>query len=100
MFSGPQVIPVFAGGLDFSSPVKKFFFDPLGSGKAFVSTVVSLTGGLPQLLPLCTLGCGVMFRDGRLASRPAVRCCARRLNPRAAAAWHPLAYLQPGSAMC
>jgi hypothetical protein len=41
-----QVIPVFAGGLDFSSPVKKFFFDPLGSGKAFVATVVSLTGGL------------------------------------------------------
>jgi magnesium chelatase subunit H len=37
---------VFAGGLDFSSPVKRFFFDPLGSGKAFVSTVVSLTGGL------------------------------------------------------
>ena len=35
---------MFAGGLDFSSPVKKFFFDPLGSGKAFVSTVVSLTG--------------------------------------------------------
>ena len=39
-----QVIPVFAGGLDFSSPVKKFFFDPLGSGKNFVNSVVSLTG--------------------------------------------------------
>ena len=41
---GAKVIPVFAGGLDFSSPVKKFFYDPLGSGKAFVNTVVSLTG--------------------------------------------------------
>jgi len=39
-----QVIPVFAGGLDFSNPVKKFFYDPLGSGRAFVQTVVSLTG--------------------------------------------------------
>ena len=33
-----------AGGLDFSSPVKKFFYDPLGSGKAYVNCVVSLTG--------------------------------------------------------
>jgi magnesium chelatase subunit H len=41
---GAKVVPVFAGGLDFSSPVKKFFYDPLGSGKAFVDTVVSLTG--------------------------------------------------------
>lgn len=41
---GARVVPVFAGGLDFSSPVKKFFYDPLGSGKAFVDTVVSLTG--------------------------------------------------------
>ena len=40
-----QVVPVFAGGLDFSSPVKKFFYDPLGSGKNFVDCVVSLTGG-------------------------------------------------------
>lgn len=32
------------GGLDFSSPVKKFFYDPMGSGKAFVNCVVSLTG--------------------------------------------------------
>lgn len=39
-----QVIPVFAGGLDFSSPVKRFFVDPLGSGKTFVDCVVSLTG--------------------------------------------------------
>jgi magnesium chelatase subunit H len=40
----PQVVPVFAGGLDFSAPVNKFFFDPLGSGQSFVDTVVSLTG--------------------------------------------------------
>lgn len=33
-----------SGGLDFSAPVKKFFFDPLGSGRPFVDTVVSLTG--------------------------------------------------------
>jgi hypothetical protein len=39
-----QVVPVFAGGLDFSLPVKKFFYDPLGSGKSFVGCVVSLTG--------------------------------------------------------
>ena len=32
------------GGLDFSLPVRKFFYDPLGSGKAFVDCVVSLTG--------------------------------------------------------
>ena len=41
---GAKVVPVFAGGLDFSSPVKRFFYDPLGSGKAFVGCVVSLTG--------------------------------------------------------
>lgn len=41
---GAKVIPVFAGGLDFSAPVKKFFYDPLGSGKSFVNCVVSLTG--------------------------------------------------------
>ena len=35
---------MFAGGLDFSLPVRKFFYDPLGSGKAFVNAVVSLTG--------------------------------------------------------
>ena len=39
-----QVVPIFAGGLDFSAPVKKFFYDPLGSQKAFVQCVVSLTG--------------------------------------------------------
>ncbi|KAI7837358.1 hypothetical protein COHA_008797 [Chlorella ohadii] len=41
---GAKVVPVFAGGLDFSAPVKKFFYDPLGSGRAFVNCVVSLTG--------------------------------------------------------
>ena len=35
---------MFAGGLDFSLPVRKYFYDPLGSGKAFVDCVVSLTG--------------------------------------------------------
>ena len=48
---------MFAGGLDFSSPVKKFFFDPLGSGKAFVATVVSLTGGLPRCPPCRAPSC-------------------------------------------
>ena len=41
---GARVVPVFAGGLDFSSPVKRFFYDPLGTGRAFVGCVVSLTG--------------------------------------------------------
>lgn len=41
---GAKVVPVFAGGLDFSSPVKKFFYDPLGSGTSYVNCVVSLTG--------------------------------------------------------
>ena len=35
---------MFAGGLDFSLPVRKYFYDPLGSRKAFVDCVVSLTG--------------------------------------------------------
>ena len=41
---GLQVVPVFAGGLDFSAPVKKFFYDPLVPSKAFVNCVISLTG--------------------------------------------------------
>ncbi|CAG9463514.1 unnamed protein product [Pedinophyceae sp. YPF-701] len=41
---GVRVIPVFAGGLDFSVPVNKFFYDPLGSGTTYVDTVISLTG--------------------------------------------------------
>lgn len=39
-----QVIPVFAGGLDFSIPVKRFFYEPMYRQRAFVDTVVSLTG--------------------------------------------------------
>lgn len=35
---------MFAGGLDFSAPVKKFFYDPLDPTQSFVDTVVSLTG--------------------------------------------------------
>lgn len=41
---GCKVVPVFAGGLDFSAPVKKFFYDPLGTGRSYVDCVVSLTG--------------------------------------------------------
>jgi magnesium chelatase subunit H len=54
-----QVIPVFAGGLDFSAPVKKFFFDPLGSFRPFVDTVVSLTGFalVRRRLTSCQLPC-------------------------------------------
>ena len=58
---GAKVVPVFAGGLDFSLPVKKFFYDPLGSGKAFVDCAVSLTGfalvGGPAR-QVCGRGCG------------------------------------------
>jgi magnesium chelatase subunit H len=39
-----QVVPVFAGGLDFSAPVKKFFYDPIYKSTNFVDCVVSLTG--------------------------------------------------------
>lgn len=35
---------MFAGGLDFSIPVKRFFYEPMYRQKAFVDTVVSLTG--------------------------------------------------------
>ncbi|WP_421657886.1 magnesium chelatase subunit H [Leptothermofonsia sp. ETS-13] len=42
---GARVIPVFAGGLDFSKPVDAFFYDPLSKGeKPIVDVVVSLTG--------------------------------------------------------
>jgi magnesium chelatase subunit H len=41
---GAKVVPVFAGGLDFSGPVNKFFFDPIAKSEPFVDTVVSLTG--------------------------------------------------------
>lgn len=52
-YNGARVIPVFAGGLDFSKPVDKYFWEsPLlgkgGGGRieplAIVDTVVSLTG--------------------------------------------------------
>jgi magnesium chelatase subunit H len=40
---GARVVPVFAGGLDFSKPVDAYFYDPL-SGQPLVDVVVSLTG--------------------------------------------------------
>ncbi|MBD1846851.1 magnesium chelatase subunit H [Cyanobacteria bacterium FACHB-63] len=40
---GARVIPVFAGGLDFSKPVDAFFYDPI-TGGSIVDVVVSLTG--------------------------------------------------------
>ena len=40
---GAKVIPIFAGGLDFSSPVERYFIDPV-TKKPFVNSVVSLTG--------------------------------------------------------
>jgi len=45
---GARVIPVFAGGLDFSKPVDAYFWEPKegkkGEPKPLVDTVVSLTG--------------------------------------------------------
>ncbi|PZO11341.1 MAG: magnesium chelatase subunit H [Leptolyngbya foveolarum] len=43
-YKGARVIPVFAGGLDFSKPVEQFFYDPLNPDEALVDSVVSLTG--------------------------------------------------------
>ncbi len=40
---GARVMPVFAGGLDFSKPVDAYFYDPV-SKNSIVDTVVSLTG--------------------------------------------------------
>ncbi|KAL3339131.1 hypothetical protein AABB24_027984 [Solanum stoloniferum] len=40
---GAKVIPIFAGGLDFSGPVERYFTDPI-TKKPFVNSVVSLTG--------------------------------------------------------
>ncbi|GMH20936.1 hypothetical protein Nepgr_022778 [Nepenthes gracilis] len=40
---GARVIPIFAGGLDFSGPVERFFADSV-TKKCFVNSVVSLTG--------------------------------------------------------
>ncbi len=42
---GARVIPVFAGGLDFSKPVDAYFYDPLSKGqKPLIDIVISLTG--------------------------------------------------------
>ncbi len=43
-YRGAKVIPVFAGGLDFSKPVDLYFYDPLKPNEAIVDSVVSLTG--------------------------------------------------------
>ena len=43
-YRGATVIPVFCGGLDFSKPVKAFFYDPLNPDQPIVDGVVSLTG--------------------------------------------------------
>ncbi|KAK9664345.1 hypothetical protein RND81_14G035100 [Saponaria officinalis] len=40
---GAKVVPIFAGGLDFSGPVEKFFIDPI-TKKPMVNSVISLTG--------------------------------------------------------
>lgn len=40
---GAKVVPIFAGGLDFSGPVEKYFIDPI-TKKPFVNSVISLTG--------------------------------------------------------
>uniref|UniRef100_A0A0D9X2D5 magnesium chelatase n=1 Tax=Leersia perrieri TaxID=77586 RepID=A0A0D9X2D5_9ORYZ len=40
---GAKVIPIFAGGLDFSGPTQRYLVDPV-TGKPFVNAVVSLTG--------------------------------------------------------
>ncbi|KGG15223.1 MULTISPECIES: magnesium chelatase subunit H [unclassified Prochlorococcus] len=43
-YRGATVIPVFCGGLDFSKPVKEFFYDQLETDNPLVDGVVSLTG--------------------------------------------------------
>ncbi|TVT97973.1 hypothetical protein EJB05_56744, partial [Eragrostis curvula] len=40
---GAKVIPIFAGGLDFSGPTQRYLVDPV-TGKPMVNAVVSLTG--------------------------------------------------------
>ncbi|MEA5463456.1 magnesium chelatase subunit H [Leptothoe sp. PORK10 BA2] len=42
-YLGARVIPVFAGGLDFSKPVEQYFYEPV-TQEAIVDAVVSLTG--------------------------------------------------------
>jgi magnesium chelatase subunit H len=41
---GARVVPIFAGGLDFSKPLAAFFFDSVSKDGAIVDAVVSLTG--------------------------------------------------------
>jgi magnesium chelatase subunit H len=41
---GARVVPIFAGGLDFSKPLDAFFFDSASNNEALVDAVVSLTG--------------------------------------------------------
>ncbi len=41
---GAKVVPIFAGGLDFSKPLEAFFFDSVSKDSAIVDAVVSLTG--------------------------------------------------------
>lgn len=74
---------MFAGGLDFSSPVKKFFYDPLGTNTAFVDTVVSLTGfalvGGPAR-QVCLLAANTTLHVATtLLSDCAVKCMGVRL---------------------
>ncbi|KAK4485444.1 hypothetical protein RD792_008085 [Penstemon davidsonii] len=40
---GAKVIPIFAGGLDFSGPVERYFIDPI-TKQPMVNSVISLTG--------------------------------------------------------
>lgn len=40
---GAKVIPIFAGGLDFSGPVERYLIDPI-TKKPFIHSVISLTG--------------------------------------------------------
>jgi magnesium chelatase subunit H len=41
---GAKVIPVFAGGLDFSKPVDAFFYESINQNQSIVDVVISLTG--------------------------------------------------------
>ncbi len=43
-YRGARVLPIFCGGLDFSKPVKAFFYDPIETERPLVDGVVSLTG--------------------------------------------------------
>lgn len=40
---GAKVVPIFSGGLDFSTPVERFLYDPI-TKKSLVDAVISLTG--------------------------------------------------------